>query len=78
MKRFRWTRVLIFEGPKDWIEKVKDRSWLPEGDYTKLLGGRSARCKESKIEEVKKNDKNAVGKVRSEQETSKGSIPGDD
>ena len=67
MKRFRWTRVLIFEGPKDWIEKVKDRSWLPERDYTKFLGGRSARCKESKIEEVTKNE--GVKEVKEDENT---------
>lgn len=49
MKLIRWTRTIEFIGPEDWINQVKDSSWLAghrvmyrlgEGKKVKLLSER--------------------------------------
>jgi hypothetical protein len=36
-KRVRWIRVISIEGPEEWVDVMKIRSYLP-GSYEKLAG----------------------------------------
>ncbi len=41
----RVTRVVVIEGPRDWVEQTLERSYVPkEGDYRQFGGGKAIRC----------------------------------
>lgn len=56
MKRLRWTRTIIVEGPEKWLEETRNWSALKEeGSWLGLPENYTVSCTESKIEEVKEN-----------------------